>query len=93
MVFKTDKNFVTKVAIRAFAPSQLLRQFCLRQNRIAGSLRCKDFGLPKLTFVRLWPHGQNPRPSRKPPMPENISTNLIKGTTPYGDICRICEGA
>ena len=25
-------------------------------------------------------------------MPENISTNLIKGTTPDGDVCRICEG-
>ena len=32
-------------------------------------------------------------PSRKPPMPENISTNLIKGTTPDWDVCRICEGA
>ncbi len=32
-------------------------------------------------------------PSRKPPMPENISMNLIKGTTPDGDVCRICEGA
>ena len=32
-------------------------------------------------------------PSRKPPMPENISTNLIKSTTPYGDICRICKCA
>jgi hypothetical protein len=28
MVFKTDKNFVTKVAFRAFAAPQLLRQFC-----------------------------------------------------------------
>jgi hypothetical protein len=28
MVFKTDKNFVTKVALRGFAPPQLLRQFC-----------------------------------------------------------------
>ena len=27
------------------------------------------------------------------PMPENISTNLIKGTTPDGDVCRICECA
>jgi len=26
--FKTDKNFVTKVALRGFAPPQLLRQFC-----------------------------------------------------------------
>jgi len=28
MVFKTDKNFVTKVALRAFTAPQLLRQFC-----------------------------------------------------------------
>jgi len=28
MVFKTDKNFVTKVAFRAFTAPQLLRQFC-----------------------------------------------------------------
>ena len=28
MVFKTDKNFVTKVAFRAFVAPQLLRQFC-----------------------------------------------------------------
>ena len=28
MVFKADKNFVTKVAFRGFAPPQLLRQFC-----------------------------------------------------------------
>ena len=28
MVFKTDKNFVTKVALRGFTPPQLLRQFC-----------------------------------------------------------------
>jgi hypothetical protein len=28
MVFKVDKNFVTKVVLRAFAASQLLRQFC-----------------------------------------------------------------
>jgi hypothetical protein len=27
-VFKADKNFVTKVALRAFAAPQLLRQFC-----------------------------------------------------------------
>jgi len=28
MVFKTDENFVTKVALRGFMPPQLLRQFC-----------------------------------------------------------------
>jgi len=28
MFFKADKNFVTKVALRAFAAPQLLRQFC-----------------------------------------------------------------
>ena len=28
MVFKTDKNFVTKVDFRGFTPLQLLRQFC-----------------------------------------------------------------
>ena len=39
MVFKTDKNFVTKVAFRAFAAPQLLRQFCLRQNRFYGLKR------------------------------------------------------
>ena len=39
MVFKTDKNFVTKVALRGFAPPQLLRQFCLRQNRFYGLKR------------------------------------------------------
>ena len=38
-VFKTDKNFVTKVALRGFAPPQLLRQFCLRQNRFYGLKR------------------------------------------------------
>ena len=26
--FKADKNFVTKVALRGFAPPHLLRQFC-----------------------------------------------------------------
>ena len=39
MVFKTDKNFFTKVAIRGFAPPQLLREFCLRQNRFYGLKR------------------------------------------------------
>jgi len=38
-VFKTDKNFVTKVALRGFARPQLLRQFCLRQNRFYGLKR------------------------------------------------------
>jgi hypothetical protein len=28
MLFKTDKKFVTKVALLGFAPPQLLRQFC-----------------------------------------------------------------
>lgn len=28
MVFKADKNFVTKVAERAYTAPQLLRQFC-----------------------------------------------------------------
>ena len=40
MVFKTDKNFVTKVALRAFAAPQLLRQFCaVAQNRFYGLKR------------------------------------------------------
>ena len=39
MVFKTDKNFVTKVAIRGFTPPQLLRQFCRWQNRFYGLKR------------------------------------------------------
>jgi hypothetical protein len=39
MVFKTDKNFVTKVAIRAFAAPQLLRQFYRWQNRFYGLKR------------------------------------------------------
>jgi len=39
MVFKADKNFVTKVALRGFTPPQLLRQFCLRQNRFYGLKR------------------------------------------------------
>jgi len=39
MVFKTDKNFVTKVAFRAFAAPQLLRQFCRWQNRFYGLKR------------------------------------------------------
>ena len=39
MVFKTDKNFVAKVALRGFTPPQLLRQFCLRQNRFYGLKR------------------------------------------------------
>ena len=42
MVFKTDKNFVTKVALRGFTPPQLLRQFCLRQNRFYGLKHCYD---------------------------------------------------
>ena len=40
MVFKTDKNFVTKVALRGFAPPQLLRQFCRWQNRFCGLTHC-----------------------------------------------------
>jgi hypothetical protein len=40
MVFKADKDFVTKVALRAFAAPQLLRQFCLRQNRFYGLTHC-----------------------------------------------------
>ena len=39
MVFKNDKNFVTKVAFRAFAAPQLLRQFCRWQNRFYGLKR------------------------------------------------------
>ncbi|MCI5609111.1 MAG: hypothetical protein MR408_06680 [Spirochaetia bacterium] len=39
---KTDKNFVTKVAIRAFAPPQFLRQFCIRQNCFYGLKRKLD---------------------------------------------------
>ena len=34
MVFKTDKNFVTKVAFRAFTAPQLLRQFCPSGRRV-----------------------------------------------------------
>jgi len=40
MVFNADKNFVTKVALRAFAPPQLLRQFCRWQNRFCGTTSC-----------------------------------------------------
>jgi len=40
MVFKVDKDFVTKVALRAFAPPQLLRQFCRWQNRFCGTTSC-----------------------------------------------------
>ena len=40
MSFKADKNFVTKVAFRGFAPPQLLRQFCLRQKRFCGLSLC-----------------------------------------------------
>jgi hypothetical protein len=39
-VFKADKNFVTKVALRGFAPPQLLRQFCHWQNRFYGLSSC-----------------------------------------------------
>lgn len=42
MVFKTDKNFVTKVAFRAFAAPQLLRG---AQNRFYG-LKRKLCGRP-----------------------------------------------
>jgi len=40
MIFKTDKNFVTKVALRGFTPPQLLRQFCRWQNRFCGLTHC-----------------------------------------------------
>ena len=34
MVFKTDKNFVTKVAFRAFTAPQLFRQFCALRKTV-----------------------------------------------------------
>ncbi len=39
-VFKADKNFVTKVAFRAFTAPQLSHQFCLWQNRFCGLKQC-----------------------------------------------------
>ena len=41
MFFKTDKDFVTKVALHGFTAPQLLRKFCLRQNLFYG-LRWHD---------------------------------------------------
>ena len=53
MVFKTDKNFVTKVAFRGFTPPQLLRQFCLRQKRFYGTTHCYDDRRTGLLFKVL----------------------------------------